>query len=314
MKRICTILLTLALVALVSSCGGNTGGSETGNPIDTSLRTFMGDLPQNQTSAIKGTNLSCAADAIAAVDSVGTAVSSDVLADCSFEMRLPTGRAYSVILFNGGINTVSFAFVNGTGRLPSPVMYVSAGDLPIDVGNVTIAGGSATVAREPSEQNDRDSDSVADYDDPDDDNDGIIDEEEQNCDLDDFIDDDDEASPCTGAAAAGTPQVLEVRPVNNEGIDEGTESVALDEPVEVRFSCAVDPASVNASTFRVASDQGEIACTYETSDSGEQITCKHESREFAPVARYTATIDGIRCIGSDLLPTVSWSWMTSDGQ
>ncbi len=296
------ILMLVSAIALLSACG-SMGGTEAGNPTDVPTAKVVGMLATP-----------CAADTVAAVDSLAAARTSAVNAGCAFELTLPVDAAYRINLVQSGKAFAAVTFQNGPARLPSPVMFVSRSVDRIDLGVVTIENDVATPEVEPSMQTDRDDDGLSDYDDADDDNDGIEDGHEEDCDFDGFFDDDDEErSLCSSeesSAGDGTASVLEVRPLNNEGIADDTEPVELTEVVEARTSCALDRSSVTQATFSVQSSVGAIDCTFMYSSDDEQVTCRHDTVNFVAGIIYTATIDGVQCADGTPLPVIAWSWKT----
>ena len=296
------ILMLVSAIALLSACG-SMGGTEAGNPTDVPTAKVVGMLVTP-----------CAADTIAAVDSLAASRTSVVNAGCAFELTLPVDAAYRINLVQSGKAFAAVTFKNGPARLPSPVMFVSRGADRIDLGLVTIAGDVATPGEEPSMQTDRDGDGVNDYDDADDDNDSIEDVHEEDCDFDGFLnDDDEERSTCSAdqpPVGDGTAGVFEVRPLNNEGIAEDTEPVELTEVVEARASCVLDRSSVTSATFTVQSSLGAIDCTFVYSSDDEQVTCRHDTMNFVAGVIYTATIDGVQCVDGTPLNTIAWSWKT----
>jgi hypothetical protein len=278
-------LLTIALfsVMLVAGCGGagsSMGGTEAGNPTIPLSRIVQGIVSADETATKSA--LSCAVSQVVATDSLATTYSADVEVDCAFHLSLPVNQSYMLSLLEGGELVALFLFQDDQG-VSTQTMFVGAGDTPIDLGSVTISDGVATPEHVPAEQSADD------------------------CDLDAGATD-----GCSLPASSDTPQVLEVRPFSDQGISAGSDPVGRNQDVQVRVSCEVDPASVTAITFSVNSSEGAIACDYRILNAGSLVKCLHASQKFDPLTIYTATIDGVRCVGSALVPTTTWSWKTSE--
>lgn len=299
------------LIVFFLACGGATGGSEFGNPD----RAITGTLVEGSSTLLKVTTTSCPADTAEATDSLGAKSTASVESNCSFRLPLATGNGY-MISFSLNDQFVALLTVdNGIATFNSSTVFLSIGDTDVDLGTITIVGGVATPSNQPSEQSDRDGDGIDDFDDSDDDNDGISDEDEEDCDLDGFIDDDDEdEAECedgssgggggSGGGSGSSAIILEVEPDNNQNF------VSLNDEVEARFSCDIDPATVTASTFTVTSDSDSISCNFEVSN--DEVDCEHGDDDFQSNTNYTATINGVKCEDGTSITTQSWSWTTRD--
>jgi hypothetical protein len=90
--------------------------------------------------------------------------------------------------------------------------------------------------------------------------------------------------------------------------------VSLGKEVKARVSCIVNPSTVTAETFQIVSSEGTaVTCVFEISDDENdlqsRIKCHHEV-DFLVDSEYTGTIDGVQCEDGQVIPAVSWSWVT----
>lgn len=309
------LLLTYSALCLLAACGSG-GGSEAGNPGDSVLRPIIGSVSSGGSGALnrslgKSTlGELCGADNVQAIDSTGSTSSSGLEDDCSFNLELAPGKSYLIGFIRDEQFIASLIVQNAAGALESSIVFLAAGADPVDLGEITIVGNRATPSAQPAQQNDRDGDGDDDFEDNDDDDDGVVDGDESDCDLDGFInDDDDDDSECESEdeESDNTAIVREVSPRNNEGISTG-EPVGLDEDIEVRFGCNVDPASITAVTFAISADGDVVDCEFEIDN--DEVHCLHEDDPFLANTTYTATLDGVQCENSDPVTSTEWSWKT----
>lgn len=200
------ILLVAFLIFTLSSCGGSLGGTEAGNP-PTETRAIIGVVPQrssgnlNFLQAESEITVSCLADEVVAIDTLEKETSASIESDCSFSLTVVVDKVYRMewrLLDNF---VAELEVDNGISGLPSTFFLISAGDDPVDLGNLVFEGETAFPENEPAEQNDADSDGQIDFDDDDDDDDGVPDDEEDDCDGDGVPNDYDlDNSACTNDA------------------------------------------------------------------------------------------------------------------
>lgn len=298
-------LLILGAIGL-AGCGVTDGASNT--------RAITGTVAASQANSLQALAAdTCAADKVIATDTAGTATTTDVADDCSFQLTVDTGKSYAIGFTRNDSFVATVVFSSGTAGFSGSDFAVSPGDTPIALGTITISGSTAVPASNPLNQTDQDGDGVADLDDTDDDEDGIEDEMEGDCDLDGVLDDFDESSDCD-EAPEGMARVLEVKPRNDPHPDKGEDRIDLDKDVRARISCEVDHATVTSETYAVISENGldVVSCQYNfsgTGKSGNRIKCEHET-DFLPDTIYTATIDGVLCANGTVVESRSWSWLT----
>lgn len=296
-------LAVVGLAALVglcaSGCGGATGGAEAGNP---SL-TVVGSVPDSPDSED-----GCEADQVVATDSRDREFEANVAQDCSFELSLPAPEAYRLDLLQSGLSIASLEFDNAPGRFASPAMNLAPANDTVYLNQISVDDETATASREPATQIDQNGDGLPDFADRDDDGDGILDTEEGDCDLDGLLDDFD-------ADAASCPSepdfVLEVSPRNGEGLGTHGIKAKTTEEIKLRLSCAVDAATLVASSLQIAPDNDPTAlllCTFAITGSGKQVRCDHA--ELLPDTVYRARLEGVRCEDGADIPAVAWSWRT----
>ena len=310
---------TIVFCCLLAACGSG-GGSEIGNPNDTVLRPLIGTVSvggnasQNKSVSTKSVlGDLCGADTIQATDVAGSTENAELSDDCSFELNLTPGKPYLLGFIRDEAFIASLIVRNSSTTLETSIVFIAAGADPVDLGEVLIVGNRAIPGIQPATQNDRDGDGVADFDDDDDDNDGTSDDDEEDCDLDGFLDDDDDDICEAGDEDEDeeSASVLEVQPRNNQGITFGS-PVNLDEEIEVRFACEIDPDSVTDATFVVSSSGDNITCEFEIDN--DEVNCKHEDDLFVANTTYTATLDGVFCENGDPVASTTWSWKTEEDE
>lgn len=308
-------LLTCSVLCLLAACGSG-GGTEAGNPGDTVLRPIVGSVSSGGSGALNNAlgkstiGEACGADTVQAIDSAGSESSSNLEDDCSFNLELTPGKSYLIGFIRDEQFIASLIVQNAADVLESSIVFLAAGADPVDLGEVTIVGNRATPSTQPAQQNDRDGDGDNDFDDNDDDDDGVADDDESDCDLDGFTnEDDDDDAECEDESEDGESAAIvrEVNPRNNEGISTG-EPVGLDEDIEVRFGCNVDPASITAVTFAVSAAGDAVDCAFEIDN--DEVHCQHEDDPFVENTTYTATLDGVQCENGDPVTAIEWSWKT----
>lgn len=315
MKTRYMYLIFLAGLMATAGCGGS--GDTTGG-----ARTITGSLALPETSLSQSrTLITCLADTVLATDTEGTTVTETVSEDCAFEVSLTIGKSYVISFALNGEFVATLVFDSGITGFASSSLSLADGENAIDLGVVTISGSTASSAKNPLEQNDRDDDGENDLEDEDDDNDDVDDELEEDCDLDGFLDDLDLDSECEEEDddemenAGDTAMVLEVKPRNDPHPENGDDRVDLDKEVRARISCEVDSSSVTAETFQVVAESGEaIACAYEFSgsgNSGNRIECNHEE-DFLADTIYQATLDGVMCEDGRMVEARTWQWLTEE--
>lgn len=320
MKNWLPIVLFCFMLFLAHCGGGAEGGSEFGNPSRLVVGTLSSDANSNLNRSLSKLESffirsahaahTCPADTVIATDSLARTTSASVEEDCSFALTLTTNKAYVFSFVSGSAFVATLIVTNSPDTLPSTAFFISLDEDKIDLGVVTIVDNDAVPENEPAEQNDQDEDGTNDFDDEDDDGDGTADDEESDCDLDDYEDDYDEDDPCDTEEEEeddSVGNVLEVIP------NDGDEFVAFDEEIVVRFDCEVNPETVASDTFRVESDEDDIACGFSFSNSNNVVTCIHDDQHFLPSTIYTASIEGIFCAdGTTEIAPEAWSWTTEE--
>lgn len=298
MKRLSFILLCALLSAAASCVSQHPGGTEFGNP----TQTIHGTVTPPQAPLGTTTTLlaPCGADTATAVDSEGQEQKVVLAADCGFSLTLPVDRGY-VLLFSAKGLFVARLVVNSGDPFPLFTFFLSPGDKTIELGSVQLEKDRATPANSPLAQMDRDKDGLTDSADSDDDNDGVADAEEKDCDLDGFIDDDDGTSACSPLGAF--QPVLQVSPFN------GQTSVALIEPVRVRFGCAVNSALLDPADFvvQVSGASTFVPCSFTFPDP-QTIECVHPP--FTPNTNFEGVLGEIDCQDGSKTQPITWSWTT----
>jgi len=294
------------------SCTGtlSLGGSEAGNPPTSSNRSVLGNVTatsNSSTSFLTANAAGCEADLVIAFDSTGGMTEAEAGSDCSFDLNLATGKAYEIEFYLNNEFVAYLVMMNDDSILETQVMIVSPDDDSINLGHITIIDFQAFPENQPATQNDIDDDGIFDFDDEDDDGDGRFDNEEEDCDLDGFLDDFDDFFSDGFNCADGddfAPEVIDVVPWNDE------EFVPLDQEVLVLFSCDIDFTTVNSSTFQIKDPlNNTTSCTYDI-DGNDLIICNHDGDPFDNDTEYTATINGVKCLDGQTIPTIAWSWNT----
>lgn len=314
-------LLTGFLGFVLLSCGSgpsadnlSAGGTQAGNPPLPTARTVTG----NVAASGSGNDFPCVADTAVAGDQEGKTTTAGISpADCSFEISLETGKAYSLSFTSDSEFVGAVSFQSGSGEFPTNFFLVSEGEGPIALGTVTFSGSTGTVQTEPAAQTDEDGDGNPDSADADDNNDGVPDLLQTDCDLDGIPDAlDADISSCAGGGNAGggtdggtTAEVLEVFPHNLSGIIPLDTAVVLTASIMARTGCVLNPNSVTGDTFAITpAIGGRLACAYTFSEDGKTVTCVHGGMEAATL--YTAVIDGFVCEDGVLVQKSVWTWNT----
>ena len=308
--KIISIILTL----LTYACGSG-GGSEAGN----AERSVIGSVTSNNPNLAKAMNFSqkaaadfCVADQIIATDSSAQTTNAVLTDNCSFTLALATGQSYSLAILLEGEFIANVLFNNGPNTLNSNFMLVSSGNGDIDLGELSIINLTARPGQEPSRQTDFDDDGIFDFDDEDDNDDGEDDVDEEDCDFDGIFDDfDDIDEGCEDEVdeEGGTPEILEIFPSDDAGIDNNNR-IEVDEEISARFDCEIDEDSVDDASFVIESDDHTVTCEYETDD--DEIVCEHDDDEFDEDTIYEASIDGIFCENSEEAETLTWRFRTEN--
>lgn len=315
MKKSIYILFILPLLFL--ACG-NLGGSEAGNP-PSSNRNVIGNLTSTAStstssfsrSTLRASSDNCEADLVIAYDSTGDFVEAEAESDCSFDLDLVAGKGYEVEFYLNSIFVADLVFNNDDSSFESPVMIISGGEDAINLGQITFVGFQAFPEFEPATQNDQDGDGVFDFEDEDDNGDGTFDVDESDCDLDGFIDDFDDffsdGFNCDDDDDSAVPEVLDINPWDRDSY------VPLDELVMALFSCDINFDTVSTSSFKITDPlNNTISCNYSL-DGGDVVVCEHDSDLFADDTEYTLTISGILCEDETIIPSVSITWNTGQG-
>ncbi len=252
----------------------------------------------------------CSADSIIATDVTGTTVVATVDSACDFTIDLELEQSYVISLTQDGAFVATLIFDSGLTGFTSSALTLSASDSAVDLGWITVNGTVATPENNPLSYCDKDDDGENDLVDSDDDEDGVADSEERDCDYDGFLDDDDgeysddHTDSCT---AVDGEFITRVKPY-----DEG-ETIDLDKEIKIYTTCDIDEATVSDTTFAVVADSGEtLACAFEVSsdDDHNELKCKHEETPFAADTVYTVTVDGLQCVGGDVIASAEWSFST----
>lgn len=302
--------LVLVFFLGVGGCSAN-GGSEAGNP----SRSVVGMLsPISQTASLEVDEaFSCPADTVVAIDSRLQERPFSVQADnCSFSLELFNNEAYAIRFRLGDLDVGSMIFQNSPDRFPSPVMELSQESSEIALGEIEIDDGQSKPENEPAAQNDADQDGEPDLMDVDDDNDGILDVDEPDCDLDGILDDyDDQNTDCSIPQLPPANTVLEVLPRNGAGTTTPEDAVLFDRPVEARFSCEIDPQSLNPETLMIAAKDAPgtlLRCAFTLSEGGTMASCIPQ--DLVPDTTYETTIQSVRCKDGSSIASTTWGWRT----
>lgn len=320
MKMKIKILVLFILFQSLVACGveNSLGGTEAGNP-PIGSRTVSGQVSQSVSNLGRSLLVqiaSCPVDTVIAVDSLAQTTIAELDDSCSFSLSLTINKAYAISLVKDDVFVASLVFYNTSRSLESTVMVVGDGSLEISLGLITISGNKATPQNQPASQNDRDDDGSSDYDDEEDDLDCDLDDYPDGYDEDEVCDDDDDneedgddSSENTSGTSEENAFVLEVVPKNDSNLSDEQGLVSPDEDIEVRFSCTIDTDSVNAETFAISDDNGNVLmCEFEYSSSNTRIKCEHDGMEVN--TNYTATIDGILCADESFVRATTWNWRT----
>lgn len=302
------LLVMLVVIAGFCRCSSKSiGGTEAGNP---PTRLVQGSIP-----ASADPDDGCVADAVTAADvNSDYVVTGSVSEDCTFELELETGRTYQFSFEKDDAFVAHMVFTDSD-SLQTNSFLLSAADSILNFGNILFNGQTATPENEPAAQNDEDGDGTPDSEDLDSDGDGTLDLLELDCDLDGIADDlDSDLSTCVEDVIDDTEvlltRILEVFPHNLSGISNILTAVSINAPIQARFDCEVDPATVNSTTFSVVNSLNQaVACTYAYSSNNRVVTCNHPSN-FLNLTVYTATVEGVACVDAEPIGETAWSFRT----
>lgn len=326
--RLVTLILFLAAAFIFSSCATSgtssdmVGGTEAGNPPASTTRLVKGQVEPASESGEANTNLvqssflaeSCVADTVIVHDPDGNEeTNADIEEDCSFEVVLSINQTYAISFTKQDVFIGTIYFSDSEDQLPTPYIYLTAGEDEIDLGVISFTEVYATVETPPS--------TVDNLNNADDDESTSDDETAasvfEDCDLDGVLDSiDADTSDCStdsppDAETGPKARVLEVSPTHNAGISNINLSVSLGATVQARFNCDIDFTTVDAQSFSVVDDDGEaIACEYSLSSDGKTLSCTHSADLFSAFTVYTATIDGVSCDGGTVGDATTWSFIT----
>jgi hypothetical protein len=93
-----------------------------------------------------------------------------------------------------------------------------------------------------------------------------------------------------------------------------TTEVVMDTQVQATFDVAMDPATINTSTFMLSSPSGVDVIGTVSYDTGTKTATFTPSYSLAPLTTYTATISGARDTAGNIMSSpYSWSFITVTG-
>jgi len=119
---------------------------------------------------------------------------------------------------------------------------------------------------------------------------------------------------CGGGDGNGNPpqppQEPSVTSVNPSAL--ATE-VGMDSQVQATFNIAMDPATINTSTFMLSSPSGVDVPGTVSYDTGTKTATLNPSYSLAPLTTYTATISNVRDTAGNTMSDYSWSFVTVTG-
>lgn len=312
------VLTTLLFLFLLVGCRKteNLGAFEAGNP-PPKPRQITGQVEEENNSdssskLVKEIEVNCKANSVVAVDSQEETSSTEISEDCTFELTLQTGNAYTLQFYKDNSFLANLQYEVSSELFQTSVLFISDGDSKIDLGFITFENNIAYASTSPSSQNDQDQDGTPDHEDDDDNNNGIPDEEETDCDYDgiiDFYDQDTSSCDEKPTDSETIVAIKEVLPRHGSGTNLLNIYVGTTDVIAFRTTCKIDPNTVNNTTFKVTSEFGdEISCHYNYSESQKAVYCEHSLDPFLTDTNYNAEISQIQCDDGQLIEEMGWEW------
>lgn len=119
---------------------------------------------------------------------------------------------------------------------------------------------------------------------------------------------------CGGGDGNGIPPQPSPEPsVTSTNPAASTAEVVMDTQVQATFNVAMDPATVDTSTFTLSSPSGFGVNGTVSYDTGTKTATFNPSYSLAPLTTYTATISGARDSAGNTMSDYSWSFATVTG-
>lgn len=340
----------MAVTLLTWGCGNNEptgaglagteGASESVAPTD-GMRLVKGVIPKKPEAPAKdssgavsvelGLSGGCMADIVTAEDTKGHRTETTVDTDCHFALNLKVDEAFKLHFMQGDQELAVLHVPVGSDDFVTPFIVIEAGNIDIDIGNITLINNVAIgdddhdTKKDDGKKDDGKKDDGKKDDGKKDDgkkDDGKKDDDkkdhckkddgkkdEVDCNLNGIPDRVEKDVKCT-VGDLKKPHVLHVKPFD------GQDDVHPRQKVKLWASCAIDQKSVTGQTFKVVGEKGDvITCEFSFTggkSQGRKIECRHDKDPFKLHKKYTATVDGVKCTDGKLLNKTTWSWTTAD--
>ncbi len=238
-----------AILALALGCEGGSAGLP---PVPVSpLRVIAATRPTD------GSLTGIADPYLQAVPVSGNPVSGAIAAGVQIEV--PVEQTYFLEVTDGptparsgGVLVGDVVFASGVGSPNTSALFVDTSEVPIELGELRLAGGRVSPTTNPL----------------------------------DFVDANDDGVPDSQQVNTDPLRVLRVEPADGET------DVERDEEIEIRFSLALDPATVGDATVRIEGPDGAIAIRIANEGDGEEAgRIEIEARDgFAASTTYTVVV------------------------
>lgn len=119
---------------------------------------------------------------------------------------------------------------------------------------------------------------------------------------------------CGGDGDGSPPQPPQEPSVTGVNPAASTTEIGMDTQVQATFNVAMDPATINTSTFMLSSPSGVDVNGTVSYDTGTKTATFNPSYSLSPLTTYTATISGVRdTAGTGMSSPYSWSFVTVTG-
>ncbi len=300
MKRKYQFFGTLALLLLTGIVGCGGGGSADTNNQNSSATTVSGRLTSASAGSSQNLSLSMtmaenivvSGITVVGTDETGATVTTSTNDSGGFSMDLPVGHSYVISFFEGQsyLGTLAFS-IDQNGTYSTTAFRLNADDSSLALGNIVCAAGSCVGDVNPLCSLDRDDDGSEDCEDADDDNDGIDDMDENDSDHDGIEDDLEDSHDDDDDVTSNDCEVIRSRPFNGEmGVDQ-------DEEIRVRFSNALETATVNSENLYLTDASGLISVAYTFENEEEHGEARlNPSANLSPSTEYTLHVTtAIQC-------------------
>lgn len=238
-----------AILALALGCEGGSAGLP---PVPVSpLRVIAATRPTD------GSLTGIADPYLQAVPVSGNPVSGAIAAGVQIEV--PVEQTYFLEVTDGptparsgGVLVGDVVFASGVGSPNTSALFVDTSEVPIELGELRLAGGRVSPTTNPL----------------------------------DFVDANDDGVPDSQQVNTDPLRVLRVEPADGET------DVERDEEIEIRFSLALDPATVGDATVRIEGPDGAIPIRIANEGDGEEAgRIEIEARDgFAASTTYTVVV------------------------